>query len=356
MMEKVLTDQRGRNVEVYLEEIVVKSKSEQSLVQDVKETLRKLKRVNIKIDLNTSSFGVEEGKFLGHMVTKEGLTTIGKFIPKLAELNYPINKVHMRMDVAAGFGWTNKDEEAFQMIKRKLNKLKGRSPNTCLLCKTTATRNGDMLHPYGKHGASFNSYNKIHEDNLQQTQGSSYNRWTNGGNNEALKKGNTIRKIGCKIQTYGFFVHTKKGGQRISSEDILSRTRRAVQENTTSPDEKMHSYAIRLKFNASDHAMDCEALLAGLVAYVNKGMKDLHVFIDSLTLVAQIEGNHTPAMEQERKYKVGTPLKLEFSIKEVLVGIKTKDNRCEEISWQLEGKKCQLCDRDKAKTTIGRYV
>ncbi|GJV50664.1 hypothetical protein Tco_1446405 [Tanacetum coccineum] len=32
MMEKVLTDQRGRNVEVYLKEIVVKSKSEQSLV------------------------------------------------------------------------------------------------------------------------------------------------------------------------------------------------------------------------------------------------------------------------------------------------------------------------------------
>ncbi|GJS68728.1 hypothetical protein Tco_0683293 [Tanacetum coccineum] len=39
-----------------------------------------------------------------------------------------------------------------------------------------------------------------------------------------------------------------------------------------SPDEKMHSYAIRLKFNASDHAMDCEALLAGLVAFVSKGL------------------------------------------------------------------------------------
>ncbi|GJT78998.1 reverse transcriptase domain-containing protein [Tanacetum coccineum] len=68
----------------------------------------------------------------------------------------------------------------------------------------------------------------------------------------------------------------------------------------------MHSYAIRLKFNASDHAMDCEALLAGLVAFVNKGMKDLHVFIDTLTLVAQIEGNHTPTTEQERKYKEET--------------------------------------------------
>ncbi|GKF68245.1 hypothetical protein Tco_0197924, partial [Tanacetum coccineum] len=38
MMEKVLTNQRGQNVEVYLKEVVVKSKSEHSLVQDVEET------------------------------------------------------------------------------------------------------------------------------------------------------------------------------------------------------------------------------------------------------------------------------------------------------------------------------
>ncbi|GKB59305.1 hypothetical protein Tco_0915491 [Tanacetum coccineum] len=41
--------------------------------KDFKETLRKLKRVNIKIDLIMSSFEVKEGKFLGHMVTEEGL-------------------------------------------------------------------------------------------------------------------------------------------------------------------------------------------------------------------------------------------------------------------------------------------
>ncbi|GJT35354.1 hypothetical protein Tco_0925773 [Tanacetum coccineum] len=73
MMEKVLTDQRGRNVEIYLEEIVVKRKSELDLVQDVKKSLRKLKRVNIKIDPAMSSFGVKEGRFLGYMVTEEGL-------------------------------------------------------------------------------------------------------------------------------------------------------------------------------------------------------------------------------------------------------------------------------------------
>nr|GEZ90154.1 hypothetical protein [Tanacetum cinerariifolium] len=53
----------------------------------------------------------------------------------------------------------------------------------------------------------------------------------------------------------------------------------------------MHSYAIRLKFNASDHAMDCEALLAGLVVSVSKGL---------------------------------ATIKLEFINQEVLVGIKTR--------------------------------
>ncbi|GKC91215.1 hypothetical protein Tco_1151864 [Tanacetum coccineum] len=152
MMEKVLADQRGRNVEIYLDEIVIKSKNEIDQVQDVEETLIKLKRVNIKIDPITSSFRVKKGRFLGHMVTMEGireypkkvqtiilsptpknpnqirslflqLTTISKFIPKLAKLKYPIRKVRMRFETAEGSGWTNKAEEALQRIKRKLNKL-----------------------------------------------------------------------------------------------------------------------------------------------------------------------------------------------------------------------------------------
>nr|GEW20140.1 putative reverse transcriptase domain-containing protein [Tanacetum cinerariifolium] len=68
-------------------------------------------------------------------------------------------------------------------------------------------------------------------------------------------------------------------------------------------EERMHSYAIRLKFNTSDHVIDCEALLARRVVSISKGMKYLHIFMDSPRLVAQTEGNHTPAMEQEKKYK-----------------------------------------------------
>nr|GEU56885.1 reverse transcriptase domain-containing protein [Tanacetum cinerariifolium] len=97
-----------------------------------------------------------------------------------------------------------------------------------------------------------------------------------------------------------------------------------------------------------------DVLKEGLAVSVSKGMKDLHVFMDSPKLVAQTEGNHTPAMEQEMKYmkeimdatnpfyrfqitrlpkilnskaEVLTRLatiKLEFLNQEVSVGIKTR--------------------------------
>ncbi|GJR33200.1 reverse transcriptase domain-containing protein [Tanacetum coccineum] len=68
-------------------------------------------------------------------------------------------------------------------------------------------------------------------------------------------------------------------------------------------DAKTCSYVIRLNFNAPNHIMNYEALLAGLVASAGKGMKDLHVFIDSQIWVDQVEGNIIPAMEQEKMYK-----------------------------------------------------
>nr|GEV03961.1 hypothetical protein [Tanacetum cinerariifolium] len=116
MMEKVLADQKGWNMEVYLEEIVIKSKNKYSLIQDVEETLSKLKRVNIKVDPNASTFGIDKGKFLRHMVTKEGVTedleklaATDKFVPKLAEFKHPIQKVQMNIKVEEGSVWTGKD-------------------------------------------------------------------------------------------------------------------------------------------------------------------------------------------------------------------------------------------------------
>ncbi|GJX82584.1 reverse transcriptase domain-containing protein [Tanacetum coccineum] len=138
----------------------------------------------------------------------------------------------------------------------------------------------------------------------------------------------------------------------------------------------MYSYAIRLKFKASNYAMDREALLAGLAASANQGMKDFHVFIDSLTLVAQVEGNHTPTTEHERRYKkeimdatipfhrfrithlpkilnlkaevlIGlATINLEYLNQEVSVGIQTRPS-VEETSSNKKGKTTNNAPRTK---------
>ncbi|GJQ99181.1 reverse transcriptase domain-containing protein [Tanacetum coccineum] len=66
---------------------------------------------------------------------------------------------------------------------------------------------------------------------------------------------------------------------------------------------KEYSHAIRLNFYASEDDMDYEALLVGLVASAGKGMKGLHVFVDSKFLVNQVEGNRVPRTEGAKRYR-----------------------------------------------------
>ncbi|GKC30068.1 reverse transcriptase domain-containing protein [Tanacetum coccineum] len=98
----------------------------------------------------------------------------------------------------------------------------------------------------------------------------------------------------------------------------------------------MHSYAIRLKFKASNYVMDYEALLAGLAASANQGIKDLHVFIDSLTLVAQVEGIHTPTIEHERKYKeeiLDATAPFHRQSRALIGWVQSYDDSWDEIKW-----------------------
>nr|GEW67818.1 hypothetical protein [Tanacetum cinerariifolium] len=120
MMDKVLEGQKGGNADVYLEEVVVKSKIEESLIEDIEETMHKLRRVNIKIDPSKCTCGMEEGNFLSLSLQ---LTNIIRFIPKMAELMLPICKIRKSLDAAKESNWTTEATKAFQKIKRKLTKL-----------------------------------------------------------------------------------------------------------------------------------------------------------------------------------------------------------------------------------------
>ncbi|GJV89027.1 hypothetical protein Tco_1532965 [Tanacetum coccineum] len=57
-------DQDCQNLEAYVDDMVVKIKTEKEMIADVAETFNNLRRINMKLNPKKCSFGVEEGKSL----------------------------------------------------------------------------------------------------------------------------------------------------------------------------------------------------------------------------------------------------------------------------------------------------
>ena len=59
----------GRNVQVYVNDMLVKSRREEDHLDDLRETFNTLRSYNIKLNPDKCAFGVMVGKFLGFMVS-----------------------------------------------------------------------------------------------------------------------------------------------------------------------------------------------------------------------------------------------------------------------------------------------
>lgn len=66
-------EQLGKTMEVYINDMVVKSREREDHVADVKETFEVLRKYKLKLNASKCAFGVSSGKFLGHLVTKRGI-------------------------------------------------------------------------------------------------------------------------------------------------------------------------------------------------------------------------------------------------------------------------------------------
>ncbi|XP_075473962.1 uncharacterized protein LOC142505021 [Primulina tabacum] len=73
LMDRVFSKQAGRNVEVYVDDIMVKSRDSTQLIPDLVETFSTLRSYGLKLNPQKCFFGVRGGKFLGYMVTERGI-------------------------------------------------------------------------------------------------------------------------------------------------------------------------------------------------------------------------------------------------------------------------------------------
>ena len=69
LMNKMFAHQIGRNVQVYIDDMLVKSIREDDHLSDLQETFDTLRTYNMKLNPSKCVFGVTAGKFLGFMVS-----------------------------------------------------------------------------------------------------------------------------------------------------------------------------------------------------------------------------------------------------------------------------------------------
>ena len=147
MMTKMFETQMGKNIEVYIDDMVVKSKVESKHIGDLTNIFQILRGHKLYLNASKCSFRVGSGKFLSYMVTHRGIEVNPDQIKVINNLQPPWNPKEIQrltgmmaalnrfiswsahrcrpffllMNKWKGFEWTEECAQAFQQFKDYLS-------------------------------------------------------------------------------------------------------------------------------------------------------------------------------------------------------------------------------------------
>ena len=145
LVNQMFKKQIGRNVEVYVDDMLVKSRKEEDHLDDLRETFNTFRQYNMKLNPSKCAFGVSSGKFLGFIVSQRGIeanpekvrailkmslprttkevqsltgrvVAFNRFVSKATDKYLPFFKT-----LKKAFAWTEECEIAFQELKHYLS-------------------------------------------------------------------------------------------------------------------------------------------------------------------------------------------------------------------------------------------
>ena len=81
--------QLHKNIEAYMDDIVVKTKDKATLIQDLEETFANLRKINLKLNPEKCVFDVPSGKLLGFFVSHRGIEANPDKIKAIEQIQAP---------------------------------------------------------------------------------------------------------------------------------------------------------------------------------------------------------------------------------------------------------------------------
>ncbi|XP_045791855.1 uncharacterized protein LOC123886594 [Trifolium pratense] len=146
LMDRVFSEQIGKNLEVYIDDMVVKTPEGNRHDEDLLDILGSVRKYNMRLNPAKCSFGVQAGKFLGFMLTNRGIEANPEKCQAIIDMRSPTSVKEVqtltgriaalsRFLSCAGekgfhfftslrknerFSWTPECEEAFRQLKEFL--------------------------------------------------------------------------------------------------------------------------------------------------------------------------------------------------------------------------------------------
>jgi ribonuclease HI len=152
MIQRCFSTQIGRNIEAYVDDVVVKTKQKDDLIADLEETFTSIRAFKMKLNPEKCIFGVLSGKLLGFMVSQRHtgqprgiqanpekinailnmkppssqkdvqkltgcMTALSRFVSWLGERGMPFFKLLKKTD---DFQWGPETQKAFEDFKKLL--------------------------------------------------------------------------------------------------------------------------------------------------------------------------------------------------------------------------------------------
>nr|GEX77723.1 reverse transcriptase domain-containing protein [Tanacetum cinerariifolium] len=147
LVDKAFHKQISRNLEVYVDDLIIKSHTEDEIVRDIEETFKTLREINMKLNPKK----VEEGMFLGYKVNTKwlkvcpnkvdvmlslpspkclkdvqklnGKLAMNRFLAKSERKSLSFFKTLKKCTKKSNFHWTTEAEDAFKKMKKLIPEL-----------------------------------------------------------------------------------------------------------------------------------------------------------------------------------------------------------------------------------------
>nr|AAV31299.1 putative polyprotein [Oryza sativa Japonica Group]AAV32107.1 putative polyprotein [Oryza sativa Japonica Group] len=302
MIQRCFSAQIGRNVEAYVDDVVVKIKQKDDLITDLEEAFASIRAFRMKLNPEKCIFGVPSGKLLGFMVSQRGIqanpekinailnmkppssqkdvqkltgcmAALSRFVSRLGERGMPFFKLLKKTD---NFQWGLEAQKAFEDFKKLLTTppvLASPHPQEPLLLYVSAT---------SQVVSTVLVVEREEEGHIQKVQRPVY-----------------FPRTSIKSQALANFLAEWTECQEDMPEEKMEYwtmhfdgskrlTGTGARVVLISPTGERLSYVLWIHFSASHNVAEYEALLHGLRIAISLGIRRLIVRGDSQLVVNQV--------------------------------------------------------------------